>query len=133
MGSTFADLAGIIDQVVDKSRVGVCLDTAHLWGAGYDISTRDAYDATMRAFEKAVGFRYLKAMHINDSKVDLNSKRDRHENIGKGKIGLKAFQMIMNDSRLNGMPLVLETPVENGEEIETYKREIELLYSLVSA
>lgn len=126
LGYKFEHLAYIIDRVEDKNRVGVCLDTCHTFVAGYDIRTEEAYKKTMTDFEKIVGFEYLKGMHINDSKPDLGKKLDRHESIGKGKIGLEAFGFIMNDSRLEEIPLVLETIDES-----IWKEEIELLYSLV--
>lgn len=126
LGYKFEHLAYIIDRVEDKNRVGVCLDTCHTFVAGYDIRKEEAYKKTMTDFEKIVGFKYLKGMHINDSKPDLGKKLDRHESIGKGKIGLEAFGFIMNDSRLEEIPLVLETIDES-----IWKEEIELLYSLI--
>ncbi|KAI9091265.1 sensor protein fixL [Phlyctochytrium arcticum] len=129
LGVTFQELADIIDGVKDKSRVGVCLDTCHMFAAGYDIRTRDTYEASMAEFEQVVGFKYLKAMHINDSKQPFNSKKDRHEHLGKGEIGWDAFKFIMNDERLNGVPLILETPERDGGKY--YKVEIDALYDLV--
>jgi len=126
LGYKFEHLAYLIDKVEDKSRVGVCLDTAHTFAAGYDLRTKEAYEATMAEFEKIVGFKYLRGMHINDSKVKLGSRVDRHQSIGKGEIGLDAFKFIMNDSRMDNMPLILETIDES-----IWKEEIELLYSLV--
>jgi len=126
LGYKFEHLAYLIDKVEDKSRVGVCLDTAHTFAAGYDLRTKEAYEATMAEFENIVGFKYLRGMHINDSKVKLGSRVDRHQSIGKGEIGLDAFKFIMNDSRMDNMPLILETIDES-----IWKEEIELLYSLV--
>ncbi len=125
LGYKFEHLGYIIDKIEDKSRVGVCLDTCHTFTAGYDLRTREAYDKTMDDFEKIVGFEYLKGMHINDSKVKFASRVDRHQSIGKGEIGLDAFKFIMNDGRMDNMPLVLETIDET-----IWKEEIELLYSL---
>jgi deoxyribonuclease-4 len=124
LGYKFEHLARIIDQVEDKSRVGVCIDTCHMFTAGYDIRTREAYDATWTAFGDIVGFEYLSGMHINDSKPPLGSRVDRHHSLGKGEIGLDAFRFIMNDERMDDIPLVLETIDET-----IWKEEIELLYS----
>lgn len=125
LGWKFEHLAHIIDKVEDKSRVGVCIDTCHMFTAGYDIRTKEAYDATMAEFENIVGFQYLKGMHLNDSKPDLGSHVDRHQSIGKGKIGLEAFRYIMNDIRMDDIPLVLETIDET-----IWAEEIKLLHSL---
>lgn len=125
LGWKFEHLAHIIDKVEEKSRVGVCLDTCHMFTAGYDIRTRDAYDISMAQFENIVGFKYLMGMHLNDSKPDLGSHVDRHESIGKGKIGLDAFRFIMNDKRMDDMPLILETIDDS-----IWAEEIRLLYSL---
>ncbi|NCO01385.1 MAG: deoxyribonuclease IV [Epsilonproteobacteria bacterium] len=124
LGWRFEHLAHIIDKVEDKSRIGVCIDTCHMFTAGYDIRTREAYDKTWAEFEKIVGFKYLMGMHINDSKPDLGSHVDRHHSLGLGKIGLDAFKFIMNDARMDDIPLILETIDET-----IWKDEIELLYS----
>lgn len=129
IGSSFKELAGIIELVKDKSRIGICLDTCHLFAAGYDIRTADSFDSVLKDFDETIGLKYLKAVHLNDSKEGLNSKKDRHENLGKGKIGMGCFRFIMNDDRFNDLPLVLETPSVDGKDI--YQEEIELLYSLV--
>jgi deoxyribonuclease IV len=125
LGWRFEHLSAIIERIEDKSRVGVCIDTCHMFTAGYDIRTRAAYDATWKEFDTIVGFNYLKGMHINDSKPDLGSHVDRHDSLGKGKIGLDAFGFIMNDSRMDDIPLVLETIDET-----IWAQEIALLYSL---
>ncbi len=125
LGWRFEHLAHIIDKVEDKSRVGVCIDTCHMFTAGYDIRTKEAYDVTMTEFENIVGFQYLKGMHLNDSKPDLGSHVDRHQSIGKGKIGLEAFRYIMNDPRMDDIPLILETIDET-----IWPEEIKLLHSL---
>jgi deoxyribonuclease-4 len=121
LGYKFEHLAYLIDKVEDKSRVGVCIDTCHLFSSGYDIRTKESYEKTMSEFEKVVGFQYLQGMHINDSKAKLGSKVDRHHSLGKGEIGLDAFKFIMNDSRIDEIPLVLETidPSIWAEEIAT--------------
>jgi len=126
LGWKFEQLAQIIDKIEDKSRVGICIDTCHMFVAGYDIRTKETYDKTWDEFEKIVGFKYLMGMHINDSKPPLGSKKDRHHSIGKGEIGLDAFKFIMNDKRMDDIPLVLETIDDT-----IWKEEIELLYSFV--
>uniref|UniRef100_A0A914D3B5 Xylose isomerase-like TIM barrel domain-containing protein n=1 Tax=Acrobeloides nanus TaxID=290746 RepID=A0A914D3B5_9BILA len=123
VGGKFEELRQIIDLVKDKSRVGVCLDTCHIFAAGYDIRTKETYEETMNEFERIVGFNYLKAVHLNDSKGDLGSKLDRHEHIGKGYLKT-AFQWLMRDPRFDGIPMVLETPEGH------YSQEMELLYNL---
>jgi len=124
VGFSFEHLAGIIDKVKDKTRVGVCYDTCHGFTAGYDIRTKDAFEKTFADFDRIVGFRYLKGMHLNDSKKEFESRKDRHESIGKGFIGLDAFKFIMQDPRFDDIPLILETPNS-----EIWAEEIEMLYS----
>lgn len=126
LGYKFEHLAHIIDKVEDKTRVGVCLDTCHTFTAGYDLRTREAYDKTMNEFDRLVGSQYLMGMHINDSKPELGSRVDRHHSLGEGQIGWDAFEYIMNDPRMNDIPLVLETIDET-----IWDREIQALYSLV--
>ncbi|MDX9961070.1 MAG: deoxyribonuclease IV [Aliarcobacter sp.] len=126
LGYKFEHLAYIIDKIEDKSRVGVCIDTCHMFTAGYDIRTREAYDKTWNEFDQIVGFKYLMGMHINDSKPELGSRVDRHDSLGLGKIGWDAFRFIMNDDRMNDIPLVLETINE-----EIWAQEIQALYDLV--
>ena len=117
LGSELWQLKYIIDRVEDKSRVGICLDTCHTYTAGYDIV--NDYDKVFDEFEKEVGFKYLRGMHLNDSKKELGSHVDRHDNIGKGLIGSTFFEKLMKDSRFDNMPLILETPDESkwAEEI----------------
>jgi deoxyribonuclease IV len=126
VGYRFEHLAELISQSNDPSRVGVCLDTCHLFGAGYDLRSEETYESVMNDFGKIVGFPYLKAMHINDSKIDLGSRKDRHEKIGQGLLGIDTFKNLMKDDRLDGLPFVLETP-----DPASWKEEIETLYSLV--
>jgi deoxyribonuclease-4 len=128
LGWRFEHIAAIIERIEDKSRVGVCIDTCHMFTAGYDIRTREAYDATWNEFSAIIGFEYLKGMHINDSKPDLGSHVDRHDSLGKGKIGLDAFGFLMNDPRMDDIPLVLETIDET-----IWAQEIQLLYSMQGA
>lgn len=125
-GKTFEELKYMIDKIENKKRIGVTLDTAHLFGAGYDITTSEKFESVMKNFDKIVGLKYLKAVHLNDSKVELNSRKDRHEEIGKGKIGIEAFRYIMNSNYFENIPLILETP-----NVLNYKNEIELLKSLI--
>jgi len=126
LGWRFEHLAYIIQKIEDKSRIGVCIDTCHMFTAGYDIRTREAYDKTWNEFEKIVGFKYLMGMHINDSKPPLGSHVDRHHSLGKGEIGLDAFRYIMNDERMDDIPLVLETI-----DATIWSEEIKLLYSFM--
>lgn len=129
VGSSFEDLRDIINGVEDKSRVGICLDTCHMFAAGHDIRTAASYAKVMDSFDEIVGREYLCAMHINDSKGPFQSKKDLHENIGVGYIGLEAFRVLVNDKRLEGLPMVLETP--NDEDPGVWAQEIKLLESLV--
>ena len=117
LGSEFWQLRYIIDRVNDKSRVGICLDTCHTYTEGYDIV--NDYDTVFDEFEKEVGFEYLRGMHLNDSKKELGSHVDRHDNIGQGLTGSAFFERLMKDSRFDNMPLILETPDESkwAEEI----------------
>jgi AP endonuclease-1 len=138
IGCKFEELAEVIGMVEDKSRVGVCLDTCHVYAAGYDLRTPEAYNATLDNFEKSIGLKYLRAFHVNDSKAPLKSGRDLHANIGAGCLGLRAFHNLVNDERMWGIPFILETPIDkkdsNGKTIEDHSvwaKEIKLLESLV--
>lgn len=108
--STFEQLAYIYNNVKNKKRLGICLDTAHAWAAGYDFSTPKKYTEFWKKFNDKIDIHTLKALHINDSKVPLGSRIDRHETIGKGYIGIQAFSLIMNDEKLAAIPKILETP-----------------------
>ncbi|KIK68947.1 hypothetical protein GYMLUDRAFT_627566 [Collybiopsis luxurians FD-317 M1] len=161
IGSDFAHLGEIIQQVEDKARVGVCLDTCHMFAAGYDIRTKDGWDSTgkrtflkfrtqlilnpdqnsqcfpqfhdkVSQFETHVGLKYLCGMHLNDSKTTLASKKDRHENIGVGHLSLRSFAHILRDSRVQGIPLILETPSHEGknQNWSVWEKEIEVLNAL---
>ncbi|EQB61436.1 endonuclease iv [Vairimorpha apis BRL 01] len=121
----FEDLRYIISKIENNERIGVCLDTCHMFGAGYDIRTSLKFQEIMNEFNKLIGFQYLKAVHLNDSKEPLGSKKDRHESIGNGKIGLEAFRFIMNSPIFEDIPMILETP-----DVSKYPEEIKLLYSL---
>jgi deoxyribonuclease-4 len=126
MGHKFEQLRFIIDKVADKSRVGVCIDTCHAFVSGYNIKTKEGYEETFSKFDNIVGFKYLKGIHLNDTKKELGTKVDRHDSIGKGFLGQNTFSMIMNDSRFDNLPLILETPDES-----LYEAEIKNLYELV--
>jgi deoxyribonuclease-4 len=110
VGHCFEHLAEIIDRVEDRSRVGVCFDTCHGFAAGYDLRTQQTYNATMHELDRVVGLTYLKGLHLNDAKKPLASRVDRHESIGQGYLGSESFRLIMQDPRLDRMPLILETP-----------------------
>jgi deoxyribonuclease-4 len=110
LGHTFEHLAAISAMVAPEARVGFCLDTCHVFGAGYDLRTKKAYDKTMAAFERTLGLERLRVIHVNDAKKGLGSRVDRHEHIGQGTIGMNAFRFIMNDPRLKTIPKILETP-----------------------
>ena len=109
LGFKFEHLAAIIDGVEDKSRVGVCIDTCHAFAAGYDLRSAEACEKTFAAFERIVGFQYLRGMHLNDAKSAFGSRVDRHHSLGEGNIGHDCFSWIMQDSRFDGIPLILET------------------------
>lgn len=126
LGFTFEQIRRIIDGVHDKSRVGVCIDTCHALAAGYDLTYPDGYDETWRQFGEIIGWEYFSAMHVNDTKKGLGSKVDRHESLGKGMIGLELFQLIMNDPRMDSIPLILETP-----NVDIWPDEIRQMYSYI--
>jgi len=133
IGHRFEHLAELLSRVRRKSRYGICLDTAHMFAAGYDLRKPKAWQDTMEAFETIVGFKNLKAMHVNDSKKPLGSRVDRHENIGEGEIGLPGFRNLVNDPRFENIPLILETPKgirdSDGRDLDEVNAEI--LESLV--
>ncbi len=130
LGRSFEELAEIIDLVEDKSRVGVCLDTCHIFSAGYDFRTPDQYAETMASFDRIVGLQYLRALHLNDSKTPFASNKDRHDQIGDGEIGLEGFRNFVNDSRLAGLPAILET--EKDPEGGNDRRNLATLRSLIA-
>ncbi|MEJ5316016.1 MAG: deoxyribonuclease IV [Tenuifilum sp.] len=123
LGYTFEQIRFIIDHVNDQSRVGVCIDTCHAFTAGYDISTPEAFAKTFSHFDRVIGFKFLKGIHLNDTKKGLGSRVDRHENIGDGLLGIEPFRLIMTDPRFNAIPIILETPDESrwAEEIKMLK------------
>ncbi len=123
IGYKFEHIAEIIELVEEKERMSVCVDTAHIFAAGYDFRTPEAYEKTMRNFDEIIGLNKLRCFHMNDSKKELGSRVDRHEHIGKGFIGLRGFANIMNDKRLEKIPKILETPKgkEQLEDVENLK------------
>lgn len=127
-GFAFEQIKAIIDRVDDQSRIGVCIDTCHAFAAGYDFVTREGYEKTWDRFDSIIGFEKLKGMHLNDAKKQINSRVDRHESIGKGQLGLAAFRQIMEDNRLNNIPMILETP-----DSDIWAKEISLLKSLIDS
>jgi deoxyribonuclease-4 len=126
LGYRFEHLATIIDGIEDKSRVGVCLDTCHTFTAGYDLRSTELCDATFSEFEKIVGFKYLRGIHLNGSKTEFGSRVDRHHSLTQGHLGLDLFRFIMNDDRFDNIPMVLETIDET-----IWPEEIEMLYSFI--
>ena len=126
LGYKMEHLRFLMENSIDKERVGVCIDTCHLFTSGYDIRNEEHYKQTFEKFDTIVGFKYLKGMHLNDSKPDLGQRVDRHDSLGKGKLGLVPFELIMNDRRMDDIPLILETIDE-----ELWAQEIALLYSFV--
>ncbi|MDR1880571.1 MAG: deoxyribonuclease IV [Tannerellaceae bacterium] len=125
LGYTFEQIARIIDKTEDKTRVGVCIDTAHTLASGYEIRSEEGFTETFALFDRTIGFPYLKGMHVNDSKKELSSRVDRHESLGKGVMGTTLFHLLMHDPRFDDIPLILETPNES-----LWPEEIAYLYSL---
>ncbi|MDI6631780.1 MAG: deoxyribonuclease IV [Bacillota bacterium] len=123
LGHRFEHLAWLIENCAHPERLGVCYDTCHTFAAGYDIRTPEAFAATFEAFNKIIGIDRLKAVHLNDSRGGLGSRVDRHEHIGKGKLGLEAFRLLLNDPRFRKLPMVLETPKgpDMKEDVENLK------------
>lgn len=125
LGYRFEHLRYIIDRVEDKSRVGVCIDTCHAFTSGYDLSTAEGFKRVFEDFENIVGFKYLRGMHLNESKKAFGTRVDRHDSLHKGELGDEVFGLIMNDPRFEDMPLILETPDDT-----LWAEEIKYLYSL---
>lgn len=130
IGGEFEDLAEILNQVSEPERVGVCLDSCHIFVAGYDIRDAESYQETMERFDEIVGIDQIKAFHFNDSKGELGSHKDRHDYIGHGEIGAEGFRNFMNDQRLAGRPALLET--DKSDDLHEDREAIELLRSLVA-
>jgi len=128
LGYRFEHLAWLLENTPQGERLGVCFDTAHVFAAGYELRTAEGYAATMEAFDRLIGLRRLKALHLNDSKGGLGSRKDRHEHIGEGEIGLDGFRHLLGDPRLDGLPGLLETPKE--DDLAADRRNLEVLRSL---
>lgn len=128
LGYRLEQLAEIIDRTTDSDRLGVCLDTCHAFAAGYPIDTREGFDDFLDSFERLIGFDRLGCLHLNDSKHALGSRKDRHANLGAGLIGLETFRWIVNEPRLEGIPMILETPL--GEDGKGHQRDLATLRSL---
>jgi deoxyribonuclease-4 len=128
MGYMFEQIAEIIDQVEDKIRVGVCIDTCHTFTSGYDLRTKDEFNRTFNKFGEVIGWKYLRGIHLNDSKKEFGSRVDRHDNLGKGLIGMELCEVLMNDPRFDNMPIILETPDET-----VWAEEIRMLRALEKA
>lgn len=126
IGSNFKEIGEIINLIHDKSRIGVCIDTCHALAYGYELKDKEGYNETFKEFEKYIGFNYLKGIHLNDSMFDTGSKKDRHQSIGKGKLGEEFFIRFMNDKHFDNIPIILET-IDSS----IWKEEIEYLYSLI--
>ncbi len=126
LGWKFEHLAYIIERIKDKSRIGVCIDTCHSFAAGYDLKTPEGYEKTMSEFDRIIGFNYLRGVHLNDSKSKLSGHLDRHHSIGAGELGTETFEMLMNDPRFDGIPMVLETIDET-----LWPQEISQLYAMI--
>ncbi|MBQ9788050.1 MAG: deoxyribonuclease IV [Lentisphaeria bacterium] len=124
VGYSFEHLARLLEYIGDTDRVGICIDTCHAYAAGYDLKTPENYDWTFREFERLIGIKYLKGMHLNDSKGTLGKHLDRHHSIGEGELGFQVFERIMQDERFDNIPLILETIDESK-----WAEEIKLLYS----
>lgn len=125
LGYDFAQLAYVIDKISNKDRIGVCIDTCHAFAAGYNLRSRQAYERTMSEFDRAIGYKFLSGMHLNDTKNELGVRKDRHESLGRGFLGLAAFENIMNDPNIDEIPLILETIDES-----LWAEEIALLRSM---
>ena len=125
LGYDFAQLAYVIDKISNKDRIGVCIDTCHAFAAGYDLRSPQAYERTMSEFDRAIGYKFLSGMHLNDTKNELGVRKDRHESLGRGFLGLAAFENIMNDPNIDEIPLILETIDES-----LWAEEIALLRSM---
>ena len=131
LGRSFEEVAQILEGVTDRNRVGVCLDTCHIFAAGYDLRDSTSYASTMQSFDTIVGLANLKCLHLNDSKKGLGMHADRHAHIGQGEIGLAGFAFLMNDARLAGLPGILETPKE-GPNFTEDRMNLDTLRSLVT-
>lgn len=129
LGHRFEHLAEILYLIKYQDRIGICFDTCHSFAAGYDLRTQEAYENTFESFSRTIGISYIYAFHLNDSKSGLGSRKDRHDHIGKGFLGLEAFRLLVNDERFAHIPMILETP--KGKAMEEDKKNLAVLYSLI--
>lgn len=130
LGWTFEQLAEILERLDFNPRLGICLDTAHIFQAGYDIRKKGLYEGVLKEFDEVIGLKYLKVVHLNDSIKGLGTRVDRHEHIGKGEIGIEPFKWFLNDRRLREIPMLIETPKETG--LEEDKKNLKILRSLIA-
>ena len=129
LGYRFEHIAEILEKLDLRDRYGVCFDTCHVFSAGYDLRSQEAYNQTFDSFDKVIGLENLDLIHLNDSKTELGSRRDRHESIGEGELGIEPFRLIMNDQRLKNIPMVLETPKDDG--LESDRKNLDILRNLI--
>jgi deoxyribonuclease-4 len=129
LGYAFGQLRAMLDGVKEPERLGICFDTAHAFAAGYELRTREGYDATWAEFEAVLGLDWLRAIHLNDSKRELGSRVDRHEHIGKGLLGVEPFRFLLNDPRFQGVPMTLET--DKGPDLAEDRENLAVLRSLI--
>jgi deoxyribonuclease-4 len=131
LGCAFEQLATVLDLVEDPAWLGACFDTCHAFAAGYELRTREAYEATWDEFQRLIGLERLQVMHLNDAKGDLGSRLDRHQHIGEGSLGLEPFRTLLNDERFQGIPMLLETPKGPGGEKD--RENLQVLRELIGA
>jgi len=131
LGHSLEQLAQLLDLVADDSWLGICFDTCHAFAAGYELRTREGYEATVRELDELIGLERLKVMHLNDAKGGLGSRLDRHQHIGQGKLGLEPFRMLLNDGRFRDLPMVLETP--KGPDYEEDRENLGVLRGLIAS
>jgi len=130
VGGRFEELRAVIDLIEQRERVGVCVDTCHVFAAGYDIRTEHAYRSTFELLDSIIGVGRVRAFHLNDSKRELGSRADRHQHIGRGHLGTEAFRLLLHDRRFRHLPMIIETPKKDGEGTEWDVRNIALLKRL---
>jgi len=131
LGYCFEHLAWLLEETPEGERLGICLDTCHVYAAGYELRTPEGYAATMESFDRVIGLERLKALHLNDSRGELGSRKDRHEHIGEGQIGLEGFQNVLNDPRLRDLPGLLETP--KSDDLHEDEENLAILRRLMEA
>jgi deoxyribonuclease-4 len=131
LGHSFEQLAQLLDLVADDSWLGICFDTCHAFAAGYELRSREGYEATFRELDELIGLERLKVIHLNDAKGELGSRLDRHQHIGQGKLGLEPFRLLLNDDRFRDLPMVLETP--KGPEYEEDRENLRVLRDVIAS